>query len=83
MGELAWTDTRIERSFETRLESPSALKRTLGGVGAGGRKAPGYPIWRLFVTSKRPAQRVVNELCQPLITLVIWVQKSGSNFFFY
>ena len=45
MGELAWTDARVERPFKTRLESPSALKRMLGGVGAGGRKAPGYPIW--------------------------------------
>ncbi len=45
-GELAWTEPRMEAPFETRLEPPSALKRTLGGVGAGSRKAPGYPIWQ-------------------------------------
>ena len=44
-GKLAWMEFRIEAPFNTRLEPPSALKRMLGGVGAGGRKAPGYPIW--------------------------------------
>ena len=45
-GKLAWTNLRCDGLFKARLEPPSALKRTLGGVGAGGRKAPGYPIWR-------------------------------------
>ncbi len=43
-GELAWTELRIGEPFNTRLEPPSALKRMLGGVGAGGGNAPGYPI---------------------------------------
>jgi len=34
-GKLAWTSVRCDRSFNTRLEPPSALKRTLAGVGAG------------------------------------------------
>lgn len=44
-GELAWTNVRCDRSFNTRLEPPSALKRTLSGVAAGRGNPPGYPIW--------------------------------------
>ena len=42
-GKMAWTDTRIERSSKTRLESPSALKRTPGGCGGWGPQGPRLP----------------------------------------
>ncbi len=52
-GKLAWTELRIGEPFNTRLEPPSALKRMLGGVGAGGGNAPGYPIVRHHVSTAR------------------------------